>query len=219
MGVDMIGKVYGYHRANKYAERLSQGNDAIIDFCYAHNLILETIYYDVQRNRKFPGKRYTALKNELLHENDLLIITEYDCLGRAYQAKEELKYFQEHKIKVVFLDIPFSWEYNWEINRTKDELSHTMSDFADRMLVQFYEVMAKTEKSKRVKRQAEGIDFLRESGEWERYGRPRKMSQEEFRENYKRVENGEISNNKLAKELGMPFSRYYRYKKEMLQNM
>ena len=69
-----------------------------------------------------------------------------------------------------------------------------------------------------MKRQAEGIDSLRESGEWERYGRPRKMSQEEFRENYKRVENGEISNNKLAKELGMPFSRYYRYKKEMLQN-
>ena len=66
---------------------------------------------------------------------------------------------------------------------------------------------------KREKRQREGLEELRKKGEWDKMGRPRKMSQIEFNLQYERVVNGEISPFNLIKELGLTKSTYYNYKK------
>lgn len=50
-----------------------------------------------------------------------------------------------------------------------------------------YATMAQAEIEKKEKRQKEGIQAKKERGEWADYGRPAKMSIEEFRKEYQKV--------------------------------
>ena len=83
------------------------------------------------------------------------------------------------------------------------------------LMMEMYAAYAQAEMEKRQKRQREGIETMKLRGEWEKHGRPKVLSIEEFKEQYTRVIQKEITATKLMKELNISDTTYYRYKKEL----
>jgi DNA invertase Pin-like site-specific DNA recombinase len=208
--------VYGYNRVSSKQQHLDRGDKTIRDFCREHGLELKKIFSDKQSGKDFERKRYQVLKEDIAEPGDIIIVPEYDRLGRADETKKELQYFKDKGVKVVFVDVPLSYEYNLGTEDADDEMAALMKEFAYEMLIQLYDLLARQELKRKKKRQTEGIERMKARGEWESYGRPCKMSLDEFAKHYKRVEDGELSNNALARELDIPYQRYYRYKKQFL---
>ena len=73
--------------------------------------------------------------------------------------------------------------------------------------------MAEAEIEKKEKRQREGIQAKKDRGDWDNCGRPRVISVDEFNEEYKAVESGEMRPFELMKKLGMTKATFYRYTK------
>ena len=82
------------------------------------------------------------------------------------------------------------------------------------MLIEFYDCMARSELERKQKRQREGIEAMKKRGERDKYGRPRKMSREDFAKEYERVLSGEIGSLALQRELGLQKDTYFRYVRE-----
>lgn len=206
-----MGNIYGYNRVSTKEQHLDRGRKSIEAFCGERGYKLERIFEDKQTGRNFDRPRYTVLKEDVLRPGDMLIVPEYDRLGRADQTKGELQYFKDRGIRVVFLDIPTT---TMDFSGMTDEMAKMLMEFMNDMLISFYDLMARTEWERKRKRQKEGMDAMRDRGEWERYGRPRRMSREDFAAQYGRVERGEIRSASLMRELGLKPDTYFRYVRE-----
>lgn len=71
--------------------------------------------------------------------------------------------------------------------------------------------MAQAEIEKKEKRQREGIDAMKARGEWDNYGRPSVISDEDFAKEYQSVLDGKMRPFELMKKLKMTKSTYYRH--------
>lgn len=205
-----MGNYYGYNRVSTKDQHEDRGNSNIERFCAEHNFKLERIYVDKQSGKDFNRPRYQVLKEDVLREGDVLIVPEYDRLGRADQTKKELEYFKDHGIRVIFLDIPTT-QMDLSAN---DEMAKMILGCINEMLISFYDCMARSELQRRKKRQKEGYEELKKRGEWEKLGRPRKMSMDQFAEEYKAVETGKIKTTELMKKLRLGSNTYFRYVRE-----
>ena len=210
-----MGRVYGYNRVSTKEQHLDRGRKSIEEFCKANGYDLCRIYEDKQSGKNFDRPRYIVMKEDVLREGDILIVPEYDRLGRAEETKQELEYFKSNGIRVIFLDIPSTIQNMSELS---DETSDLIYNFMNDMLISFFDLLARTEMRKRVKRQREGIDAMKRRGEWDRYGRPRILSKNEFAAEYQRVIDGEIGSLALMRELsekhGLKRDTYFRYVRE-----
>lgn len=206
-----MGRYYGYNRVSTNNQNLERGNQAIYSFCSKFGFDLVKIYEDKQSGKSFNRPRYIVLKEDVLRKGDTLIIPEYDRLGRASETKKELEFFKENGIRVIFLDIPTTY---MDFSNLPDEMSKMILECINSMLISFYDLQARTELERKIKRQREGIRAMKEKGEWERYGRPRIMSKDDFSKHYSRVVNGEIGSLKLMRELGLSHNTYFRYVRE-----
>ncbi len=207
----LTGRFYGYNRVSSKEQHLDRGNKNIVDFCNINNYPLEKVYEDKQSGKDYSRPRYIVLKEDVLRSEDTLVIPEYDRLGRADETKNELEYFKEHGIRVIFLDIPTT---QMDLSTISDEMAKAILSCINDMLIQFYDLIARTELTRKKKRQQEGIIAKKERGEWENYGRPRAMKKEVFAEQYDRVLKGEIGTNALMRELGLNKDTYFRYIRE-----
>lgn len=212
----MAGRYYGYNRVSTKEQHLERGSKSIREYCVAHDIPLEKIYEDKQSGKNFDRIRYTVLKEDVLRPGDTLIISEYDRLGRADQTKQELEYFKKNNIRVIFLDIPTT---QTDLSKIPDEMAQMILSCINDMLISFYDLMSRTELQRKKKRQREGIEAMKARGEWGRYGRPRKMSPEEFAKQYRRVEEGEIGSMALMRELELKKNTYFTYVREYRQKM
>ena len=98
---------YGYHRVSTKEQNLERGIKGIEDFCKSRNYKLEKVFVDKMSGRTIDRPRYTVLKEDVLREGDTLIIYELDRLARDKKAiSNELRYYDEHNIRVMILDIP-----------------------------------------------------------------------------------------------------------------
>ncbi len=206
-----MGNYYGYNRVSSKEQHEDRGNTSIEEFCKLHNYQLERIYVDKQTGRNYDRARYKVLKEDVLRPGDNLIIPEYDRLGRADETKAELEYFKTHGIRVIFLDIPTT---QMDFSLIEDAMAKMILNCINEMLISFYDCLARTELERKKKRQREGYDELRKRGEWEKLGRPRKMTKEQFAEAYKTVEKGEIKTTELMRQLKLTENTYYRYVRE-----
>lgn len=206
-----MGRWYGYNRVSSKDQHLDRGRKAIEDFCNSNGYPLEKIYEDKQTGKNFDRPRYIVLKEDVLREGDNLVIPEYDRIGRADETKIELEYFKKIGVRIIFLDIPTT---TIDLSSFNDEMAKMIMICINDMLISFYDLQARTELKKREKRQREGIEAMKARGEWERYGRPRKMSKEKFASQYQRVINGEIGSLALMRELGLNQNTYFRYVRE-----
>lgn len=202
---------YGYHRVSTQEQNLDRGIKGIEDFCKKRRYKLEKIYTDKSTGRNIDRIRYTVLKEDVLRAGDTLILYELDRLARTKQLiVEELEYFEKKGVRVMFLDIPTS---TLDLN-IEDEMAKMVISLFNKLIIEVYSIQAQSEYERRNKRQREGIQAMKDRGEWNRYGRPRKMEIEEFSRYYKRVVDGEIGSLALMRELGLTKDTYFRYVRE-----
>ena len=205
--------IYGYNRISTSQQHLERGEKSIKDFCLSRNYDLKTIYQDKISGKNFSRPRYIVLKEDVLRDGDILIVPELDRLGRNKAAiVEELKYFKENNIRVIFLDIPTTAVDTASLS---DELSQLLIDTVNSILIELCAVQAESEYNRSKKRQAEGIEAKKARGEWQDYGRPRSMSLSDFEKQYSRVLSKEIRPFQLMKELNLTSPTYYRYVKQL----
>lgn len=204
-------RVYGYNRVSTKEQHLDRGRISIENFCREHNYNLVKIFEDKQTGCNFERPRYTVLKEDVVQDGDIIVIPEYDRLGRADETKRELEYFKMRNIRIIFLDIPTT---QIDLSVMNDDMGAAIFSCINDMLISFYDLMARTELQRRKKRQMEGIEAKKKRGDWGNYGRPRKMTQPVFEEHYKRVVNNEIGSLALMRELGLNRDTYFRYVRE-----
>ena len=205
-----MDRYYGYHRTSTEEQHLDRGIAEIKQYCQDNGIQLKELFLDQRTGKNFDRPEYGVLKR-IIDDGDTLIITEVDRLGRnKADTMKELRWFQEHGIRLLILEIPTTL---MDISKMDNELAQLMLSTINNMMVELYVSMAEAEMHKKEKRQREGLEELRKSGNWDKMGRPRKMSQVEFNMQYERVANGEISPFKPMKELGLNKSTYYNYKK------
>ena len=170
------------------------------------------IFTDQQTGKNFNRPRYQVMKEDVLRNGDILIITELDRLGRNKRdTMKEIQYFKEHDIRLMVLELPTTLI---DLSSMKEITAKMMLECINNMMLELYASMAQAEIEKKEKRQAEGIAEMQRRGEWERYGRPKAMDFETFSKNYERVLRGEVKPFELIDELGLTKPTYYRYKKQ-----
>mgnify|MGYP002535776144 CR=1 FL=1 len=203
--------VYGYHRTSTKEQHLDRGITAIKEFCEKNGLELAKIFTDQQTGKNFDRPRYTVMKEDVLRENDVLIIKEFDRLGRNKQASlKELRELQEKGVKVVFLDIPTSW-----LLATGNVENRPIMEMINNILIEVYSTIAQQEVERKESRQAEGIQAMKDRGEWEKYGRPTVELPENFLETVKRWRGGELKAVEAMAILDMKPATFYRKVKEL----
>ena len=206
---------YGYHRVSTKEQNLDRGVDGIKSFCEKHNYPLQKVFVDKISGKSFDRPRYTVLKEDVLREGDTLVIYELDRLARNKKAIcDELRYYEEHGIRVMILDIPTT---TIELPEEADQMNKLITETINKVIIEIYAMQAETEMQRREKRQREGIEAKKARGEWEDYGRKRVMSADDFAKHYQRVEKDEIGSRALMRELKMKESTYFRYVKEYKQ--
>ena len=202
-------KRYGYHRTSTREQHLDRGIKEITVYCEQNQLELEKIYTDQQTGKNFNRPRYQVLKEDVLRPGDELIITEVDRLGRnKAETLKELQYYRDNNIRVKILELPTTL---MDISKLDNSMAQMLMETVNNMLIQLYAAMAQAEIEKKEKRQREGIDAKRARGDWDNYGRPSVMSQEEFAREYQKVLSGELKPFELMRLLNMSKSTFYRY--------
>ena len=200
---------YGYHRTSTKEQHLDRGVAEITEYCKQNRLELERIYTDQQTGKNFNRPRYQVLKEDVLRSGDELIITEVDRLGRNKQdTLKELQYFKDNNIRVKILELPTTL---MDYSKLDNSMAQMLMETVNNMLIELYAAMAQSEIEKKEKRQREGIQAKKDRGEWADYGRPVKMSIEEFRKEYQKVIVGELKPFQLMRQLGLSKSTFYRY--------
>ena len=203
---------YGYHRVSTKDQNLDRGIKGIEDFCKQKNYPLQKIFLDKISGKSFDRPRYTVLKEDVLREGDTLILYELDRLGRnKKEIIDELRYYEDHNIRVMFLDIPTS---TIDLSEESDSMNKLITDTINKVVIEIYAMQAETELQRKEKRQREGIEAKKARGEWDDYGRHRLMSAEEFAKQYSKVEQGKIGSLELMRQLKMKKSTYFKYVNE-----
>lgn len=202
-------KRYGYHRTSTREQHLDRGIKEITSYCEQNQLELERIYTDQQTGKNFNRPRYQVLKEDVLRPGDELILTEVDRLGRNKQETlKELQYYRDNNIRVKILELPTTL---MDISKLDNSMAQMLMETVNNMLIELYAAMAQAEIEKKEKRQREGIEAKRLRGEWDDYGRPAVMTDEEFKMHYQKVLSGEVRPFELMKQLGMSKTTFYRY--------
>lgn len=207
--------VYGYNRTSTKEQHLDRGNKHIADFCRQQNMELIEIYTDQQTGKNFDRPEYVFIRKRL-RQGDILIISEIDRLGRNKEGiLRELREFKERGVRVMILEIPTTL---MDLRSLDDALGKMLLEAITNMLIEMYATLAEAEMHKREKRQAEGYERLRRNGEWEKLGRPRRLSMQEFAAEYQNVLSGHIRPCECMRRLGIVQSTYYRYITEYNRN-
>lgn len=213
-GVQM-NKFVAYHRTSTKDQHLDRGINEITEYCKSNNIKLykNKVYTDQKTGKNFDRPRYQMLKKEILEEGDVLIVTELDRLGRNKEATlQELRFYKEHNIRVMVLELPTTLI---DLSSMENSMARMMMETINNMMIELYASMAQAEIEKKEKRQREGIEAKKARGEWGDYGRPRKMTFEEFSTHYRLVQEGKKKPFELMRELGLSKPTFYRYKNQI----
>ena len=210
-----MSKFVAYHRTSTKDQHLDRGINEITEYCKSNNIKLykNKVYTDQKTGKNFDRPRYQMLKDEILEEGDVLIVTELDRLGRNKEATlQELRFYKEHNIRVMVLELPTTLV---DLSSMENSLARMMMETINNMMIELYASMAQAEIEKKEKRQREGIEAKKARGEWGDYGRPRKMTFEEFSTHYRLVQEGKKKPFELMRELELSKPTFYLYKNQI----
>ena len=204
--------VYGYHRTSTKEQHLDRGIQEITQFCKENHYKLEKIYTDQQTGKNFSRPRYTVLRDDILREGDILIITEVDRLGRNKKdTVEELRILANRNVRVMILEIPTTLQ---DLSKMDNAMAKMILETVNHMLIELYAAMAQAEIEKKEKRQREGSEQMKVRGEWDNYGRPRVQKPKNWDEVIKKWQTGEISAVEAMRLTGIKKSSFYKMVKE-----
>lgn len=206
-GFDIM--IFGYMRISTQKEKQTTDRQRITLEQYATDngfkfdeIVEERISGTISAEKR---PQFNELKGKL-RENDILIITDIDRLGRnADDVIMEFKKLKSEGIRVIALDTPYLNE--WE--KIQDSSIYNM--IAD-IFITLKAHMAQQEREKTVTRINQGLDVARSKGK--KLGRPQAELPKDFIKEYKKFKNkeyGNMSASGFAKMLGIGRSTLYKY--------
>ena len=201
--------IFGYMRisTNKESQKTDRQKLTLENYAKENNfkfdeLIEERVSGTIKAECR---KEFKNLKDRL-RENDILIITDVDRLGRnADNVITEFKDLKSKGIRVIALDIPYLNDFN---NVTNDSMYNMIAD----MFITLKAHLAQQEREKIVKRINQGLDVAKVKGK--KLGRPTVNIPNDFIKEYEKFKNGgygDISATKFAKLMGIGRSTLYKY--------
>jgi len=203
---------YGYHRTSTKEQHLDRGLAEIEKFCSNNNYKLEKIYTDQLTGKSFNRPRYQVMKEDVLREGDILIVTEIDRFGRnKVEILKELRYFQDKGVRVMILELPTTTQDLSALDKT---MAKMIMETINNMLIELYATMAQAEIEKKEKRQREGIETKKARGEWEDYGRPKAQKPSNWEEVIAQWESREITAVKAMELTGTKKTTFYKLLKQ-----
>ena len=192
--------IYHYCRVSSREQCLDRQLEALNSYKQA-----DEVFCDKQSGKNFDRKEYQTLKTTV-KPGDEIIIKELDRLGRnKEEIKSELQWFKANGVLVRILDIPTTL-----LNLNGQEW---VAEMVNNVLIEVMGAIAEQERIKIHSRQKEGIEAMKQRGDWDKYGRP-KITVPNFAPYYKKAANGEITVVQAIKELGITKAKWYRLCKE-----
>ena len=193
---------YGYGRVSSTSQNL----DRQIRELLAHGVKNENIFTDKYTGATISRPGFQALLKKV-KPGDVIFICSFDRLGRNYDETVEVWNFLTKKrgINIVILD--------FELLDTREKSCGEMGKFLQDLVVQVLAYLADAERKKNRRAQREGIEAKKARGEWDDYGRPKKMDVEEFRKEYNKALENNMSQQDVISALGISNSTFFRYKK------
>lgn len=216
-------KYYAYHRTSTKDQYLDRGITEINNFIKDKNIKLDNrIYTDQQTGKNFDRPSYQRMKEDIAFQIEqgnqvTVIVSELDRLGRNKKLiLKEINEYKEIGVRLMVLEIPTTLT---SFENMDNSMATMMMETINNMLIEMYASFAQAEIEKKEKRQKEGIAAKKARGEWEEYGRPRKVGKEEFVKYYNRVLKKELRPKEVMELLNIPKPTYYRYVKEFRENL
>lgn len=117
-------------------------------------------------------------------------------------------------VRMMVLELPTTL---MDMSKMDNTMACLMLETINNMMLELYASMAQAEIEKKEKRQREGIEMKKLRGEWDDYGRPAIIREDEFDVAFSKVIAGEITPTELRKELGLFHMTFYRYRKKYLE--
>ena len=193
--------IYHYCRVSSRDQCLDRQLEALTAYKKA-----DKVFCDKQSGKNFNRKEYQALKSEV-RSGDEVIIKELDRLGRnKEEIKTELQWFKTNGVIIRILDIPTT-----VLDLQGQEW---VAEMVNNVLIEVMGAIAEQERIKIRSRQREGIQAMKQRGEWDKYGRP-KIEVPDFPEFYKKTVDGELTVVEACKRLGITNAKWYRLCKEI----
>src|SRR6056297_2806483 len=160
-------KIFGYARVSSKDQNLDRQIRTLKEYVKSE----KDIYTDKRSGKDTERENYQRLR-EIVREGDIIVCTELDRFARSKQdIKNELMYFKNEGVKIVFLDIPTT-----KIFLEKDNTLNQVNDIFDmvnNILIEVIATMAEKERKKIRERQLQGIKAAKENGV--QFGRPKKI--------------------------------------------
>ena len=201
----MDSRTYYYARVSSKEQNL----DRQIAAFKALGATERDIITDKESSKDLDRKGYQALKNAMLRRGDTLVVKSLDRLSRnKYDIHNELQYFKENGIRLKVIDLPTTM---MELPKGQE----WVFEMVNNILIEVYSTIAQQEVERKESRQAEGIQAMKDRGEWEKYGRPTVELPENFLETVKRWRAGELKAVEAMAILDMKPATFYRKVKEL----
>lgn len=193
----MIKIKYGYARVSTTGQK----EDRQLDELAKYGICKQYIYIDKQSGKDFKRPQYMRLYKRL-KKDDLLVIKSIDRLGRNYSEiqQEWQKITKIKKADIIVLDMPLL-----DTTKSKDLLGTFIAD----LVLQLLSFVAENERVNILQRQAEGIAAAKKRGV--KFGRPKLILSDVYRENYKMWKDKKITALKGAENSNMPLWAFYKY--------
>lgn len=196
-----MGREYGYARVSSTEQHLDRQLTALSEYGIEDRHIIT----DKMSGKDFSRPGYQTLKNQLLRSGDVLVIKEFDRLGRDYEGiKSEWRDLRDMGIDIVVLDTP--------ILSTADK-----SDLEKSLIANIvFELLAYQSTKERIKnktRQAEGIVEAKKNGV--KFGRPQLEVPADFECEIEKWQAGEQTATETMEILGLKRTSFYKLVKEV----
>lgn len=192
------GKVMGYARVSSAEQNPDRQVLALGEYVPE-----DCIVVDKASGKDLERAGYQALKGLFgLRAGDTLYITSLDRLSRNKEdIKEELRWFQEHRIRLKVLDLPTTLI-------DVPEGQAWIMEMVTNILIEVISSIAEQERFIIRKRQREGIDAAKEKGR--HLGRPKTVVPDNWHQVAERWRRGEISAKEAMALTGLKRSSFYR---------
>lgn len=204
---------FAYLRVSDESQNLDRQYIALKNY---KNIPEENVYADKITGKTDDREEYNALKVILKNLNNInmrrkeedrdiinLTIEDLDRLGRTKKIiRDEMRWFEEHNIRLHILEIPTTL-------MTLDEENQWVLVMVNKILIEVYTTLAEQELKKKERRTREGIEAAKLRGVYK--GRvPIKIDETLFESTYKRWKDGEITAIMAMGIVGLKPNTWYR---------
>lgn len=192
---------YGYCRVSTKHQSLHRQTESLVNYGINKRFIFTDKYSGKTLNREGLNELLSIIKS-----GDTIVIKEIDRLGRnRKETKELILFFIKENIELVCLDMPYLKEFIIDKIKENEGFIEIM---ANALLDVILEV-AEQERKKIVSRTSEGRKKAISEGV--KFGRPSKVTLDEFRVYYEKFLKREMKANEIQKELNISKQSYYNY--------